>query len=60
MSQPDNFGLNKAARLRDERKKSATVDQPLPLDPPFPFEPRRFPFELFGVSEYSDAPPDEV
>jgi hypothetical protein len=60
MSEPNNFGLNKLARLKAERKEQAVKDQALPLDPPFPYEPRRFPFELFGVTEYSDAPPDEV
>jgi hypothetical protein len=60
MKEADNFGLNKAARLASERKKALTSDGPLPLDRPFPYEPLRFPYELFGVTEYSDAPPDKV
>jgi hypothetical protein len=51
------FGLNKAARLAAERK-AAAANKPLPLDPPFPYEPLRFPQQLFGVRQYSDAPPE--
>jgi hypothetical protein len=52
-------GLNKEARLREERQRRAQENRPLPLNPPFPFEVAAFPAEFFGVDAYSDAPPDE-
>jgi hypothetical protein len=51
----DIYGLNKEARnvaLQEELLKSNT---PPPLDPPFPFEPLRFPASVYNVTEYSDG-----
>ena len=52
------YGLNKAERLKAERKERQQEDAPLPLDPEFPYQVRPFDPLFFGVRE--EWPPEEV
>ena len=53
------FGLNKLARLIAERKKAESEKKAPALNVPWPYQVLAFPFETFGITNYSDAPPDE-
>ena len=60
MNSASTYGLNKEARLRAEREKDQTEsNKEVPLNPPFPFEVLAFSPETFGITNYSDAPPDK-
>lgn len=56
----DTYGLNKAARNAELQKKLADSGVPPPLDPPFPYDPVRFPASFFGVTEYTVTAQEEV
>jgi hypothetical protein len=59
MSSPFAFGLNKLARLIAERDAAATENRVPPLNPPWPYEALAFPSQTFGITNYSDAPPNQ-
>lgn len=50
-SQPDGYGLNKAARLKAERADTIAASQPAPLEPDFPFRVEPFDPLFFGAAE---------
>mgnify|MGYP003585019531 CR=1 FL=1 len=61
MSATVKYGLNKLARLKADREKKLVEDnQPMPLNPRFPYDILPFPADIFGITEYSDAPPEET
>ncbi len=60
MSATANYGLNKLAKLQADREKGLVeANQPMPLDPRFPYDILPFPADLFAITNYSDAPPDD-
>ena len=60
MSATVKFGLNKLARLQADREAKLVEDnEPMPLNPRFPYDVLPFPSDLFAVTNYSDAPPED-
>ena len=55
----EKYGLNKMARLKAEREQEfAASNQEIRLNPKFPYDVIAFSPQTFGITHYSDAPPD--
>lgn len=54
-TQQDGFGLNKAARLQQQRADQQQSDTPPPLDPDFPY--RVEPFDPLFFGAFPSHPP---
>lgn len=54
--QRDSFGLNKAARLQAQREEQRRLDEPPPLDPPFPYRVLPFDPGWFGAGDVLTSP----
>jgi len=61
ITQPDGYGLNKAARLKRDRADTLKENQPPPLQPDFPFRVQPFDPLFFGADDsHLQTPPAAV